>query len=226
MIILCPALILVIIGSSTASGAGFEPPPPRDMLWHIVSTCLDVHKEDYCKQCISPRTDSLCARERECEETTEVWQESADYVAIRDIKMCGCGKNFLHGLAIPRAKITGVEDPRRSEAIWNFAWTAAKTRVNQENGIALIVNPTGKRSQDQLHVHIVRLQPDFLRRIAGTQSARVRSLDNIWGNAATIAARLNLQDYGVLVTKLPDGDFLVLVEEKSPEKTYTLWKCP
>jgi len=57
-------------------------------------------------------------------------------------------------------------------------------------------------------------------------SVHVQSLSNVWRTAADKAARLGIQDYGVLITKQQEGDFLVQVEETSPEKIYTQWKCP
>jgi hypothetical protein len=53
----------------------------------------------------------------------------------------------------------------------------------------------------------------------------VRSLDDVWSEAAKEAARANLNKYGVLVTPNPDGDFLVVVEDASLEKLYTQWEC-
>jgi CDP-diacylglycerol pyrophosphatase len=209
------------------SNAGAEPaqPRPRDVLWHIVSICIDIHQADYCTRCFSPRTDSSCGSHRACDDTTEIWKEDSDYVAIRDIKMCGCGKNFVHGLAMPRSPVTGVEDPRRPEGIWNFAWMVAKKRIGKESDIALVVNPARRRTQDQLHVHIVKLLPNARRRFTGAASVRVPSLSAVWREAAHTAARAGLKDYGVLVAKLPEGDFLVIVEEKSPEKMYTQGEC-
>ena len=221
-IILC---LVFILGSSVRTGAEPAEPRPRDVLWHIVTTCIDVHKADYCKRCYSPRTDSACGHDRACDATTEVWEETTDYITIRDIKMCGCDKDFVHGLVIPRTRITGVEDPRRPDGIWNFAWAEARKHIQNDAAIALVVNPANWRSQDQLHVHIVRLLSHAHRRFSDTTSVRVHSLGSVWHQAANKAARLGLQDYGVLVTKQQEGDFLVQVEEKSPEKMYTQWEC-
>ena len=40
--------------------------------------------------------------------------------------MCGCSKDFIHGLAMPRSEVTGIEDIRRREEIWQFAWDTSK----------------------------------------------------------------------------------------------------
>ncbi len=198
---------------------------PRDMLLHIVTDCLDASAPNYCGMCLAPRAGSSCAVDRECKATTDVWRESADYVIIRDRKMCGCPADFIHGLAIPRNRVRGIEDPGKPDGIWSFAWSEAKKRILDETAIGLAVNPSGKRSQDQLHVHIVRLQSDARQRFTETRQISVQTLDAAWSAASKKATEEHLEDYGVLVVKHPKNGFLVLVEERSPEKTYTLWQC-
>jgi len=87
----------------------------RDTLWNIVSMCMDTGTADYCTTCIAPRAEAGC--NRPCENTTQVWGESPQFVVIRDRKMCGCPEGFVHGLALPRNRVTGVEDPGRPEGI-------------------------------------------------------------------------------------------------------------
>jgi len=207
------------VPSASAVGDG------RDILRNIVTNCVDLHETDYCTRCFLPRIDSPCAHGRFCKDTTEIWRETTDYVAIRDIKMCGCDSEFVHGLAIPRASVTGIEDPRRPDSIWKFAWDVARTHIGNEDVIALAVNPPSLRSQDQLHIHIVRLLPDARVRFTEARSMHLPSLIGIWSAAAGIASRAGLTDYGVLVTKNPEGDFLIVIEEKSPEKLFTRWDC-
>lgn len=197
----------------------------RDALLTIVSICLDIHAPDYCERCPAPRSESPCAQNQDCKATTEVWEETAAYVVIRDRKMCGCAPGFVHGLVIPRARIGGIEDPRRPDDIWGIAWAMARKLIADENAISLVVNPPGSRSQDQLHIHIVRLRSDARGRFDGARSGRVQNLDEVWSAAAKKANAAKLQDYGVLVASHRDGGFLVLVDERSPEKLYTLWEC-
>ncbi len=215
--------MVFVVGASFMAGA--QTTVHRDLLWGIVTTCIDLHAADYCTLCSLPRIDSPCGHGRGCKDTTEVWEETTDYVAIRDVKMCGCEEDFVHGLAIPRARVTGIEDANRPDGIWNFAWDVARKRIREETAIALAANPQGLRSQNQLHVHIVRLATDARQRFAAARSAPVRSLGEVWNAAADKAALAGLKDYGVLVTKQPEGDFLVLIDEQGPEKAYTLWKC-
>jgi CDP-diacylglycerol pyrophosphatase len=218
-VLLCLLLASVFLSESAAAAES------RDALLTIVSTCLDIHAPDYCKRCPAPRIESPCARDLDCKSTTEVWEETAAYVVIRDRKMCGCAPGFVHGLVIPRARIRGVEDPRRPDDIWGIAWTVARKRIADEDAIALVANPPGARSQDQLHVHLVRLRSDARGRFDGARSGRVWSLDEVWSAAAKKANAAKLQDYGVLVARHRDGGFLVLVGERSPEKLYTQWEC-
>lgn len=197
----------------------------RDALLTIISSCLDIHAPDYCEHCPAPRLESPCAQNLDCKATTEVWEETAAYVVIRDKKMCGCAPGFVHGLVISRTRIRGIEDPRRPDDIWGIAWAAALKRITDEDSIGLVVNPPGARSQDQLHVHLVRLRSDARGRFNGTRIGRVQNLSEVWAAAANKASVARLPDYGVLVVRHRDGGFLVLVDERSPERLYTLWEC-
>jgi len=196
----------------------------RGVLWTTIDTCLDPGVADYCGRCATPLVDT-CAQGRGCAETTEVWGETREYVAIRDSKTCGCPADFVHGLAIPRTRVTGVEDPARPDGIWEFAWNVGRRRIGDEAALALAVNPKRRRSQDQLHVHIVRLLPDARARLAGLAVAHVQSLAEVWRVAARSAEAAGLKDYGVLVVRDPEGGFVVRVEEGSPEKLYTRARC-
>jgi CDP-diacylglycerol pyrophosphatase len=197
----------------------------RDALWEIVSACMDPSVADYCRQCRWPRIEAACTQDIKCKDTSEVWAETRDYVVIRDIKMCGCPQGFVHGLAIPRARVTGIEDPHRPDGIWRFAWDAAQKRIGDEFAVALVVNPPRLRSQDQLHVHILRLKNDARQRFAGLPASRIEDLDGVWRAASQSAAEMNLHDYGVLVVRDLDGGFMVRVEKDSPELLYTDWTC-
>jgi CDP-diacylglycerol pyrophosphatase len=193
----------------------------RDVLWKIVSTCLDTGAADYCTACIAPRAEAGC--NRSCGNTTQVWAESKEFVAMRDRKMCGCPGDFVHGLALPRSRVTGIEDPRRPEGIWQFAWEAAKKKMN-ESEIALAVNPENRRSQDQLHVHIVRA----LRQNIPTdprRTALVDDLGSVWKAVARLAAERAWRNYGVLVVKAPGSGYLVVIDEGSTEYTFTRAEC-
>lgn len=201
------------------------PPPASDILWRIVSECLDPTVADYCSYCGWP-IEGECRGATTCEATTLVWAESPEHVAIRDIKMCGCPASFVHGLALPRARVTGVEDPRRPETIWPFAWAAARARIADEREIGLAVNPSDARTQHHLHVHLVRLTAGARERLATAATARVDALERVWEVAARRAASAGLGRYGVLVVREESGPgYLVAVGPQGPEGLFTVSSC-
>ncbi|HJV36432.1 CDP-diacylglycerol diphosphatase [Geomonas sp.] len=204
--------LLLVAGPAAASGN-------RDILWNIVSNCVDTSARDYCSKCSTPRQEINC---HTCRNTTEIWAESPQFVVMRDVKSCDCPSGFVHGLAVPRTRVTGFEDPLRPDGIWKFAWEAGVKKM-PEVELALAVNPKRERSQDQLHVHLVRVVREKLPADA-KRVASVDSLDKVWYVAAKLAADLNWKDYGVLVTRGADG-YLVVVDDHSPEDDYTIAQC-
>ena len=147
-----------------------------------------------------------------------------DFVAIRDIKMCGCPAEFIHGLVLPRQIITGVEDPRRPQAIWDYAWQIAETRM-QASSIALVINPQNFRSQNQMHIHLLGLNPQASLSLSQLQAVEITDLKDVWRVAEESAKAQSMQDYGVLVSLAATGRFKVVVTSQSPEKLFTLYAC-
>lgn len=195
-----------------------------DPLWRIVSRCLDPSVRDYCQACNKPLAGSPCVEGRPCANTTEVWEETADYVAMRDMKMCGCPDGFVHGLAMPRARITGIEDPRRPDGIWAFAWNAARQRIGDPRDIALVVNSPRVRSLNQLHVHLLRLRADARAEFTAENSVPVESLADVWHVAAKKAG--GGTDYSILVAAADAGGYVVVIDkQKSPEKRFARATC-
>jgi CDP-diacylglycerol pyrophosphatase len=138
--------------------------------------------------------------------------------------MCGCPIDFIHGLAMPREIVTGVEDPNREEDIWQFAWDVGIERIEAES-LALVVNPPSQRTQNQLHVHILRLDQNARTRFDQSSTVYVDNLQSVWLAADKVAKTNGLNDYGVLVAKSLEGKYLVLVSPDSPEAAFTIWKC-
>ena len=191
---------------------------------HIVSQCVDPSTINYCTKCMLPRADAKCGNISECKKTNDVWKLNARYVAIRDIKMCGCPTEFIHGLAMPRRVVTGVEDPNREEDIWQFAWDVGMERIETES-LALVVNPPSQRTQNQLHLHILRLDQNARTRFDQYSTVYVDNLESVWFAAEKVAKSKGLIDYGVLLAKARDGKYLILVSPNSPEADFTVWAC-
>ena len=137
--------------------AAFDGPDGSSALWSIVSTCVDRSAADFCA---CPAFVLSCCGDRATARADVVWAKTKEFVAIRDLKMCGCPPGFVAGLAMPRARVTGIEDPRRPEGIWPFAWQVARTRIGDERQIGLAINPKDARSENQMHVHLLRLRPE------------------------------------------------------------------
>jgi len=214
------ALLLLMPAAALADGTG-----RRDVLWQIVSSCLNPEVAGYCKSCPWPLTGTSCAAGLSCRETTELWAQTDAYVVLRDRKACDCPDGFVHGLAIPRGRVTGVEDSARPDGIWPFAWATALKRIADPSAAALMVNSAATRAQDQLHVHILRLKKDAREKFASAWVGHVQKLAGVWQTAGKLAAAAGFDDYGVLVAKATEGGFLVVVDQASPEKKYGIDRC-
>ena len=125
---------------------------------------------------------------------------------------------------MPRSAVRGVEDPARPDGIWRFAWDVARKRIDPSE-IALAVNPARFRSQDQLHVHLLKLRPGIGQTLSQKAVGYVTDLDEVWRVAAQGAAAKGLADYGVLVARRSENEFWVIISTDSPEKAFTEWEC-
>ena len=217
------AAALLACGCATAPARDASSPGKPNALRTIVLQCLDATVPDYCTRCPAP-IEGTCAV-TSCWSTTGVWAETEHFVAIRDRKMCHCPPGFVHGLALPRSIVTGVEDPRRPDGIWPFAWQVARTRIPVSAEIVLVVNSPLDRTQDELHVHIVRLRDDGRARIDARQPLRVDKLDDTWRAAAAHAKRMGYTRYGVAVVQAASGGYLVVSTDVSPEFAFTDTMC-
>jgi CDP-diacylglycerol pyrophosphatase len=216
--------VIVLVGACAAARAGDgAPSDDPSALRTIVLDCLDSHVPDYCTRCPEP-LEGTCGVSS-CWNGTDVWAETDRFVAIRDRKMCHCPAGFVHGLALPRALVTGVEDPHRPDGIWPFAWQVAVTRIPVAAEIGLAVNPPFARTQDQLHVHIVRLRGDARARIERLSPVRIAQLDGTWQAATEHARRRGYASYGVAVVQAAGGGYLVVSTDVSPEYAFTQSTC-
>ena len=219
--------VLLFAGALAAVSAGED--GSRDKLWRIATTCLGPEDAEYCQRCASPRADTACPHNRRCEDTTEVWGETNEYVAIRDIKMCSCPAGFVHGLALPRTKVKGIEASPLPHGIWAFAWAVAKGKIADESTIALVVNSArGEAQRWQYSASSGPRQVVAIRQSFAGRMASVLRLDDVWSAVSQLAANQPpLKDYNVLVASNLKGGFEVLVEgnDKSLERTYTQRTC-
>jgi CDP-diacylglycerol pyrophosphatase len=211
----------------------------RDILWKVVDNCLkDDSSADYCKNCPAPLLSHLASCVDTsgsdpvaiCRETTEVWDKTGDFVALRDRKMCGCPADFVHGLALPLRKVTGVEDPAKPAGIWRFAWDEAVKRIGAEEKDAIVIaaNPRAQRTQDQLHIHLARLADGARQKFLNLRPVRIKDLSEVWAVAAQHAAAAGLAEdgYGVAVVHDSASDgFLVAASADSPEKLFSVFSC-
>ena len=195
-----------------------------NILLEIVQQCLRTDKPDYCEHCRAPQQIANCTGKTSCRATSEVWAENPEFVAIRDIKMCGCPPDFVHGLVMPKATVTGIEDSRRPDSIWTFSWQVALERLKTHE-IALAVNTLTKRTQNQLHVHVVRLRPGFHDKQSQHVVVTTRDLNAVWRLAQQAADERKMPEYGVLVSAAPNGEFLVTLTSQSPEGQFTQAVC-
>lgn len=202
----------------------------RDLLWKLLA-CLDPARVRNGEQCVKPRADEVDGRHPSCTSTTQVWAQNDQYVAIRDQRMCNCPAGFVHGLALPFARITGIEADHLPESIWKFAWAAAHTKIDDEDTIALVVSPPAQRTQDQLHIHLVRRREGACEEFAAGDTVSVSNLDHVWEITKRRATERRFTNYAVLVTKCSTDVFTVLVEEvlensnATPENQYTQHDC-
>ena len=218
------AMRRLVIALALAVLAGCASADAPDALHRVVELCLDTDNPRYCSRCRAPQA-GYCQLEYPCSRTTQVWALTQEYVAIRDMKMCGCPSGFVHGLALPRFTVTGVEDPRRPDGIWRFAWNVARERIPQEDEIALAVNPPAFRTEDQLHVHLVRLLAGARGRVDALRPLRVERLEDVWAAATEHAASHGIASYGVIVLSATDGGWLVGTVSDSPEGDFTRARC-
>jgi CDP-diacylglycerol pyrophosphatase len=215
---LAALLMLALTANAWAAGN-------RNALWHIVGHCLDSTAANYCTTCPAPLEESTCAQGASCLGTTQIWNRTQDYVAIRDRKACGCPDNFVHGLAMPLKPVSGQAEGGRPDGIWEFAWQTAENRIRDILGIALIVNPPAWQSQDQLHVHILRLRSNARDRLSA-KAARIPNLVSVWSSAKELAKAASLDDrYGVLVLRDTEGGYLLVVDTAPLESAYGEGRC-
>ena len=224
------ALALALLGACgpTSGSEGVKHDPGRDALWHIVDDCINEGE----LTCECPALLKSCCGDPDEPPRQAIWALSKDYVVIRDMLACGCDA-LVWGLAMPRARVTGIEDPRRPEGIWPFAWKVAKAKIDDAGTIALVLNPQTRRSQDQLHVHIVRLNDRARAFLAGHsgETDRVRivplpRLEEAFAVAMKTVGEQALPHTGLLVARARSkADWTMLLFDDASPKAFATTSC-
>lgn len=224
-------------------------------LWEIAANCtshpVQWEPPKTCEGAMLPPS-SLCA--------SVVFQDKdgdPQSVTFNDNRMNPClasKPGFMHLLTIPRKRVCGNDDPARfdmASSIWGSAWNAAKSYLakQQQEGniadaaggmknVALVVNSLQQRSQNQLHVHAVRLKPGARAEIMqlSPPPVHVNSLQQVWEASDRLSE--GRASYGMLVMgDLENPGFLVAVTDgglgenptpernSSPESRFTCGNC-
>lgn len=247
--------------ASADPAAAPVPPKDRNVLWKFAQ-CVDLQTSD-------GNTD-LQALGAACSDLDIVLnttrykddpKEKNGWWIMEDHKMTGCPADaggdkfaYIHALAIPHDKVTGAEQQSQApQDIWESAWkTGTGLFKIPESDMILAANPRAQnqyRSQDQLHIHIVRMMPDARqelfqpgdaapveilnhssgdkRHIARTYVSR---LSEVWAAAESAVkvfnSTLESGDYGIAVLRDADkGRYAVIVVDDSPEKDFVM-QCP
>ena len=220
------------------------------ILWEIVSCADPVSLWQAPPGCQSrlPAPAKICP--------TIKFQDKSDAhaVVVNDSKMNACANpEFVHTLTIPRNRVCGVEDPDRlteAAGAWEVAWKAGVRLIPEVENIGLVVNSPLQRTQNQLHIHTVRLKPavpgggeSARRRLEAEGPVRVDRLDQVW-HAAQIHASAHGRSggYGIvvmlddsstsaesgsawLVTSTDGSQGVGAADDRSPEARYTCFRC-
>lgn len=197
-------LLAVVVGAAAPAGSGTGKCSGREsdtdcVLYSIVRKCIDTSAPDYCTACHFPRA-GYCPQKATCETTTEVWTGTTRFVVIRDRTMCSCPE-VVHGLVLPSGAVSGVEDPDRPPAIWRFAWGITEAAGLADDTAVLIANPPAHRTQSQLHIHVLPIDPAKISALEATPTDSVTDLNAVWPRADALAASRGMKSFGVVVHK-------------------------
>jgi CDP-diacylglycerol pyrophosphatase len=198
-------------------------------LWTIVSRCVDRQTAAYCS---CPPFELSCCGNPSTPDADVVWARTADYVVIRDLTMCGCPPDFVAGLAMPLTRISGIDDPRRPEGIWPFAWGVARARIPDELAIGLAINPPDARTQNQMHVHLLRLRAGVRTWLdsdapapPGVQVVPVPDLDGVFAAVQARVGAEHMRDTGVLVARGRRGGWRAVLTDRTSPQVFTVNRC-
>jgi CDP-diacylglycerol pyrophosphatase len=224
------ALWVLAAGCLGCAAPGRVDPTGAGALWTIVSSCVDRESHAYCGCSAFALS---CCKDPSTPDTDVVWARTKQFVAIRDMKMCGCPAGFVAGLALPRTRVTGIEDPRRPEGIWPFAWEVARIHIPDERQIGLAINPQDARTENQMHVHLLRLRPEARAWLdssdtpgpAGTIVLTLPALDGVFAAVEARVGADRMGNTGVLVARGRSGGWVVVITARTSPQAFTVNRC-
>ncbi len=217
----------LLLAMALHAGLACAADDPPDALWQIVATCID-RPDAAAAYCACPAFARSCCGDTATPDGDVVWGVTERFVAIRDMTMCGCDGGFTAGLAIPRTRVTGIEDPARPDAIWPFAWRIARERIPDELEIALAINPDDARTQNQMHVHILRLKADAqdrLEAMTGTIVLHLPDLERVFTAGTERVGPAAIGVHGMLVTRRRAGGYRVVLTDETSPQAFTRNHC-
>jgi CDP-diacylglycerol pyrophosphatase len=126
-----------------------------------------------------------CSRTLESNPGCRIYDAAGEYIILKDNSL---DKPAAY-LIIPSVQVTGIEDKQIFSPpivnFWEYGWQQAQRFVKEPAAkIALAINSTHGRTQNQLHIHIACVSPAVARALAAAAG-------EIGDNPAT-AARLTL----------------------------------
>jgi len=198
-----------------------------DALWNLISLCVNAPVSKYCE---CPAMIKTCCGDPDTPDASVVWSLNDDYLVIRDLRQCGCQKGFITAITMPRMKVTGIEDTKRPEGIWRFSWDAAARVIPESSEIGLTINPQGRRSQNQMHIHIQRIKsetrkwfddPALRKDAIGKYNLIFIDLDDLGGVFKAVGEKVGssrMKDTGILAVKSRNAGYQAMITfDKSPE---------
>ena len=254
--VLVVPVVLCAVTSSPAWSQQKACMPDRSVVWSGCETgCCHYVLWEIAANCVEPRPSAawqvpigcegqLPAPERLCP-TIRLQAAASHVITFNDSKMNRCPGHLVHTLTIPREPVCGDDDPDRftqAEDGFQTAWSVGERLIAEQDRIALVVNSAAQRSQNQLHIHTVRLRPGARQQLESlpVKPRHIDDLAQAWAALQSHAEESGFGGlYGAVVirdTNAPgwlaaavDGhsepDPVTTEDRNAPEQKYSCWAC-
>src|SRR5258706_518271 len=147
-------------------------------------------------------------------------------------------RQATRGRVAARAAVPAVR-PARPDAIWPFAWDVARRHIADESEIGLVINPDDARTQNQMHVHMLRLDrgaralldsldPPSDGTWLRAPAALVLPLPNLEHVFSTAADRIGsdaIGTHGILVARAKGAGYLAVLTARISPQVLTKSHC-